>query len=131
MLGLLGGLFTAVPGIVTGVLNYLTTRNNVDLQKLQTAVGADRDVMVAQLQAQVAANQVKASILQLPGVRILLFMLYSPVILHCCVIVLGRIHFIQWDVLDFLPWELDIVKSLVILVPTVTVAGGFTSWLHK
>ena len=131
MLGIIGGLLTGIPGILSSILSYLTTRNRVDLQKLQASVGADRDVMVASLQAQVAANSAKATIFQLPGVRVLLFMLYSPVILHSLVIVLGRIHFIDWDVLDFLPWEQDIVKSLVIFVPSVTVAGGFTSWLHK
>ena len=105
--------------------------NNVDLQKLQTTIGADRDIAIATLQAQIAANSAKASMFQIPGIRILLGMLYSPVIIHALVIVLGRIHFIQWDVMDFLPWELDIVKSLVILVSSTTLTGGFTAWLHK
>ena len=131
MLGLLGALLTGIPGIASAVLNYLTTRNNVDLQKLQASVGADRDVMIATLQAQIAANNTKAAIMGLPGVRFLLIMLYSPVIVHAAVIVLGRIHFINWDVLDFLDWERQIVLSLVILVPSVKVADGFTSWLHK
>jgi len=34
MLGLLGSVLAGIPGIATSVLNYLTTRNNVDLQKL-------------------------------------------------------------------------------------------------
>ncbi len=34
MLGLLGSVLAGIPGISTSVLNYLTTRNNVDLQKL-------------------------------------------------------------------------------------------------
>jgi hypothetical protein len=131
MLGLLGGLLTGIPGVVSAVLTYLTTRNNVDLQKTQTVVGADRDVMIAQLQAEVAVNQAKATILQLPGVRILLFMMYAPCILHLCVIVLGRIHFIDFDVLDFLDWEKQIILSLVILVPAQSGVGAFTRWLHK
>ena len=131
MLGLFGGILTSIPGIATAVLNYLTTRNNVDLQKLQTAVGADRDIMIAQLQAEIAANQAKASILQLPGVRVLLFLMYAPCILHLCVIVLGRMHFIDFDVLDFLDWEKQIILSLVILVPAQSGVGAFTRWLHK
>ena len=131
MLGLLGGILSGIPGIATAVLNYLTTRNNVDLQKLRAAVGVDRDIMVAQLQAEIAANQAKASILQLPGVRILLFLLYAPCILHLAVIVLGRIHFIDWDVMDFLDWEKQIILSLVILVPAQSGVGAFTRWLHR
>ena len=131
MLGLLGGILAGIPGIATAVLNYLTTRNNIDLQKLQTAVGADRDIMIAQLQAEIAANQAKATILQLPGVRILLFMMYAPCILHLCVIVLGRMHFIDFDVLDFLDWEKQIILSLVILVPAQSGVGAFTRWLRQ
>jgi hypothetical protein len=131
MLGILGGILAGLPGIAASVLNYLTTRNNVDLQKLQAAVGADRDIMIAQLQAEIAANQAKASILQLPGVRILLFMMYAPCILHLCVIVLGRMHFIAWDVMDFLDWEKQIILSLVILVPAQSGVGAFTRWVHK
>jgi len=131
MLALLGGILAGIPGIAASVLNYLTTRNNVDLQKLQTAVGADRDIMIAQLQAEIAANQAKATILQLPGVRILLFMMYAPCILHLCVIVLGRMHFIDFDVLDFLDWEKQIILSLVILVPAQSGVGAFTRWLRQ
>ena len=131
MLGLLGSVLAGIPGIATSVLNYLTTRNNVDLQKLQTAVGADRDIMIAQLQAEIAANQAKAAVLQLPGVRILLFLMYAPYILHLSVIVLGRIHFIDWDVMDFRDWEKQIILSLVILVPAQSGLGAFTRWLHK
>jgi hypothetical protein len=95
MLGLLGGILAGIPGIAASVLNYLTTRNNADLKKLQATVGADRDIMIAQLQAEIAANQAKTAVLQLPGARILLFLMYAPCILHLTVIVLGRIHFID------------------------------------
>jgi len=54
-----------------------------------------------------------------------------PVLLHAMIIVLGRVHFIVWDVMDFLPWELEILKSLYITAPAVGAVGGFTAWLHK
>jgi hypothetical protein len=42
--------------ILKPVADYLETRQNVDLEKFRTAVGAERDVLLAQLQAEVAAN---------------------------------------------------------------------------
>jgi hypothetical protein len=47
--------------ILKPVADYLTTRQNVDLEKFRTAVGADRDVLLAQLQAEIAANATRAA----------------------------------------------------------------------
>jgi hypothetical protein len=43
------------------VLDYLQSRQNVDLEKFRSAVGADRDVLLAQLQAEIAANATRAA----------------------------------------------------------------------
>lgn len=43
------------------VLDYLSTRQNVDLEKFKAAAGGERDVMLAQLQAEVAANAQRAA----------------------------------------------------------------------
>lgn len=131
MLSIIGGLLGGLPGIATAVLGWLSKRSDAEVQKLQTVTGADRDVMIATLQAQVASNNAKASILTLPGMKILLFLLYSPLILHVLMIELGRVHFINWDVMGFDPWEMDLLKSLYITIPAVSVSSGFTAWLHK
>jgi hypothetical protein len=71
-------------------------------------IGADKDVELAELAAQTAANQAKAAVIAIPGVRWILFGLYAPIILHVAGIALGRMHLIEWDILDLLPWERDI-----------------------
>lgn len=43
------------------VLDYLTTRQNVDAEKFKAATGAERDVALAQLQAEIAANAQRAA----------------------------------------------------------------------
>lgn len=47
--------------ILKPVLAYLEARQDVDLEKFRTAVGAERDVLLAQLQAEIAANATRAS----------------------------------------------------------------------
>jgi hypothetical protein len=37
----------------------------------------------------------------------------------------------EWDTLDFLPWEKDILMSLVIMVPGLTGASAFHRWATK
>lgn len=48
-------------GVLKPVLDYLNARQDVDLEKFRTAVGADRDVLLAQLQAEIAANATRAA----------------------------------------------------------------------
>ena len=127
MLGILGALIGQFPALLKSGLDYFTTRNSAEIQK----IGAGRDVAIATLQAQVAVNQANAALLQSRRFVFLLFLLYMPVLLHAMIIVLGRVHFIVWDVMDFLPWELEILKSLYITAPAVGAVGGFTAWLHK
>jgi hypothetical protein len=47
--------------ILKPVLDYLTARQNVDLEQFKAATGAERDVLLAQLQAEVAANAQRAA----------------------------------------------------------------------
>jgi hypothetical protein len=66
-------------------------------------------------------------------VRWLLFSVYVPPAIHAAVIVFGRMHLFGYegDALDFLPWEKDILMSLVILVPGMTGASALHRWAAK
>ena len=78
MLGILGALIGQFPALLKSGLDYFTTRNSAEIQK----IGAGRDVAIATLQAQVAVNQAKAALLQSRRFVFLLFLLYMPVLLH-------------------------------------------------
>lgn len=117
-----------IPGFSTFTnlfTQWLTNQGNQALAQ----IGADKDVALAQLAAETAANQAKAAVIGIPGVKWLLVAVYVPPALHAAAIVFGRMHvpYVP-DVLDFLPWERDIVMSLVILVPGMTGAGALHKW---
>jgi hypothetical protein len=106
-------LLGLVPGLANTLAAWVSQRGNEELAK----IGADKDVAVAQLNAISAANNAKASVIALPGVKWLMFALYAPAIAHFAGIILGRMNVINWDMLSLDSIEQSVLLSLVIYVP--------------
>lgn len=110
MIGMLLGL---VPGLANTLAAWVAQRGNEELARL----GADKDVAIAQLNAQAAANNARAAVIALPWAKWLMFALYMPAIAHFTGIVLGRMHLIDWDMMALDSIEQSVLLSLVIYVP--------------
>ena len=80
------------------VLDYLSTRQNVDLEKFKAATGAERDVLIAQLQAEVAANANRRAMASMFFgwwlTRWLIGVMLACAVAHQCAV------FLELDVLD-------------------------------
>lgn len=118
-----------IPGLANTLAAWVTARGNEELAK----IGADKDVALGQLASITASNQAKATVIGIPGVKWLLALTYIPVALHSAVIVFGRMHVFGYEgnAMDFLPWERDILMSLVIMVPGMTGASALQKWASK
>lgn len=120
-----------IPGFSTFTNLFTQWLTNQGNQALAT-IGADKDVALAQLAAETAANQAKAQVLAIPGVKWLLFVVYCPPAAHAAMIVAGLMHLGgEWNTLPLQDWELRILESLVIMVPGMTAASGFHRWASK
>lgn len=108
-----------IPGLANTLSAWVTARGNEELAK----VGADKEVALGHLAAVTAANQARASIIQLPWVKWLMFALYMPCIAHQTGIVLGRMHLIDWDMMPVDNVELAVLMTLVIYVPAAKMVG--------
>jgi hypothetical protein len=148
------GLLTGNAGtILNATLRFFGKLSDNATAQLGTAVGAQRDVILAQLQTGVAAYQARASLIYgLWWCQVLLFAAYAPPVWHLGLVMLDSCPLLPGLYDGWLPWivphqvgswsvaklpgaygehEWEIVKSLL-GIQLATVAGGsFLHWLHK
>lgn len=103
--------------VLSAILSFLSTLVGPIFAWLAARTNANAQIATAEIGATVAANNDKAQIIALPGVRWILLAMFAPCVLHLTGIVLGRMHLIAWDMLPLDSVEQTILLSLVVYVP--------------
>ena len=130
--------------ILGPILDRLNKKTDSELEHFKTAVGAERDVLIANLQASIAANESRAQLLAIqwgrPEIRIIIMMTALPCCLHFGAVMLDSLpwfgHVVgSWRV-PKLPSPYDtyqwiVLQSFFILAPVQVGVGAFARWLHK
>ena len=134
------GIGSVVSGILAPIFGYMTTARNDDLSGFQSGVGADKDVAIATINAQVEMVQAKASANMWWGARLLFLAgAFGPVV-HFTAVFLDSVplfgHAVGSWAIPRLPgpydgYEGQIVLSFFILAPTAPVLSAAAAWLHR
>lgn len=125
---MLGFILGIMPGLANTLAAWVTAQGNTKLAQ----IGADKDVAIATLAAETAANQAKAAVMAIPGMRWILFSVYFPPAAHAATIIAGLMRIGgEWNTLPLSSWEENILLSLVILVPGTISANALHNWASK
>lgn len=143
---MIGGALVKTLGnaILRPVFDYLNRKSDAEVEKLRTVVGAERDVLIAQLQANVMAQETRAQLLMAqwgrPEIRFIIMLIAIPASLHWGAIMLDSMPFYipffmseahivgSWKVSE-LPQPYDgyqwlILQSFFVLAPVQVAAGA-------
>lgn len=146
ILNLLGSGILKVFGnsILIPILDRLNKKSDTDLEKVKVAVGAERDVMLAQIQANIAAYETRAQLLVAqwgrPEIRILILVIAIPAAVHFGAVMLDSVplfgHVVGSWKIPKLPTPYDtyewiILQSFFVLAPVQVGMGALARWLNK
>ena len=130
----------ALSGLLTPILAYFTAKNDVNLEGMKAAVGADTTLGVAYLNSQVETAQIKAAQNMWFGARIIVLLTAGSASLHFAGIMLDSIpmfgHVVgSWSI-PKLPAPYDsqewlLIESFFIMTPVAPVLSAVSSWLHR
>lgn len=143
MSGIIGGLIQFITG---PLLAYLGKLSDNDTAKFKAATGADRDVMVAQLQANAAAWHDRAAMLGgMRVTRLLIFAALAPALYHQALVFLDSCPFFGLPVLAHVQgsWkvaalpgpygerEASLIAALLGIQTGLVGLGSYMRYLHK
>ena len=130
----------ALSGILQPILGYFTAKNDVNLEGMKAAVGADTTLGVAYLNTQVEMAQVKASANMWWGARLITLLVGGSAALHFSGIMLDSTPLLghvvgSWSI-PKLPepyggYEWTVLESFFIMTPVAPVLSAVSSWLHR
>ena len=144
-MGFLASIFSsitsgALSGILAPILGYFTAKNDVNLEGLKAAVGADTTLGVAYLNSQVEVAQIKAGQAQWWGARLIILLTAGSAALHFTGIMLDSTplfgHVVGTWAIPKLPdpyagYEWTLLESFFVLTPIAPVLSATSAWLHR
>ena len=142
-----------LPGIVTAITGTIGKLSDNDTARLKSAIGAEKDVVVAQLQASAAAYHDRAALLYgMSWVHFLIFATLAPCIWHHGLVILDSSPLIpglgdgwlpgivehkvgSWKVAalpgDYSSHEWQLIMALLGVQSALVGGGSFLRWLGK
>jgi hypothetical protein len=148
--GFLSGNLGTIVAAITGTIGKLSDN---DTAKLRTAIGAERDVVVAQLQASAAAYHDRSAMLaEMWWTHVLIVAALAPPIWHQGLVMLDSCPLLPGLADSWLPWivphqvgswrvaalpgayadhEWQLIMSLLGIQSALIGGGSFLRWLRK
>jgi hypothetical protein len=135
MIAILGLILPAIGSFLTPLFTYLGKKQDVTLSGAQTAMGADVAMNQAILNAQIQAEQIKASQNQWIGPKIIACTAGELSVLYYGAIVLDSMFHLDWQI-DKLPAPWDqyswvILSSFIVVSPVAPVLSATSAWLGR
>jgi hypothetical protein len=143
---------SAFQAIAGGVVSVLNKRSDVALGELQSTVGAERDTLIARIQADAAGYQTRSGLMKgMWWLSFALFLAYFGPLWHSLLVYLDSCPFIPWFdgwIPAIIPhpvgsWkvaalpglygdhEWQIIAALLGIQTAVVGGGSFLNWLHS
>lgn len=139
MISLLGlilpQLMTGLSQFFPALFSFLAKKQDITLSGFQTAAGADVEMAKAQLQAQLAIEQVKAAQNTWIGAKIIAGFAGEMSALYYASIVLDSMFHFGWQIAKLPPpWDQYswvILSSFIVVSPVAPVLSATTAWLGR
>jgi hypothetical protein len=135
MIAILGLILPALGNFLTPLFNYLGKKQDVTLAGAQSAIGADAAMNQAILNAQVQAEQIKATQNAWIGPKIIACTAGELSLIYYGSIVLDSMFKFGWEI-DKLPAPWDqyswvILSSFIVVSPVAPVLSATSAWLGR
>lgn len=135
MIALLGLILPTLGSLLTPLFTYLGLKQNVALAGAQASMTADAAMNQALLNAQIQADQIKATSINWIGAKIIAGTAGEFSALYYCSIVLDSMFHFGWDIARLpTPWDQYawlILSSFLIVSPVAPVLTATSAWLGR